>query len=526
MVTLDTTAGPITRDTLIDGFTLTAANAPDAASVTHQAAIHGLSLAPDGALSTDSDLLGGGLVGDGSNHACSPTLRDVVFSGNHSVYMGGGMILIAAKDESSPLLAGVTFRANDATYGGGMAIVASAGASVTAQLSDVTFVDNAADDCGGGLFTAATDGGTGTPVLTGVTFSHNRVGGAVSGVAGTSIRTDVTPNGPVSMSLGGGLCNIAQSDGTSSPILTDVTFSHNDAGGSGGGLSNLAASGGTGNPVLTNVVFTNNQAGVARDEEGRTPLPMGVHLASDLAEYLGGGMFNLAEAGGTSRPALTGVIFAGNRARRAGGGLANETTQGIASPTLTNVVFSGNLAPGGAGLATHGDLGVTTLTNVTFSGNQADVTGGAIACGASSTKVSNLALTNSILWGNGASEIYTETVAITVTHSLVAGGWITGTDILDVDPQFVRDPGPGPDATWGTADDDAGDLRLQSASPAIDAGLNAAVPVSVTTDLAGRPRFLDVPGVPDTGVGAPPIVDLGAYEAGYVVYVPLVLRGE
>jgi hypothetical protein len=57
-----------------------------------------------------------------------------------------------------------------------------------------------------------------------------------------------------------------------------------------------------------------------------------------------------------------------------------------------------------------------------------------------------------------------------------------------------------------------GNLRLQLTSPAIDAGKNAAVPTGVTTDLDNNPRFVNIPTVPDTGNGAPPIVDIGAYE--------------
>jgi hypothetical protein len=49
-------------------------------------------------------------------------------------------------------------------------------------------------------------------------------------------------------------------------------------------------------------------------------------------------------------------------------------------------------------------------------------------------------------------------------------------------------------------------------SPCIDAASNAEVPADVTTDLDGRPRFVDDPNTPDTGQGTPPIVDMGPYE--------------
>ncbi len=123
-------------------------------------------------------------------------------------------------------------------------------------------------------------------------------------------------------------------------------------------------------------------------------------------------------------------------------------------------------------------------------------------------------LTNTILWGNTAAEgaqIYKPgSGAVTVSYSLVAGGCPTGVTcdhLLSADPQFV--------------DASDGDLRLQLTSPAIDAGDNTAVPAGVLTDLLGLPRFIDIASVADTGDGAPPIVDMGAYEAQVVVYLPV-----
>jgi hypothetical protein len=46
---------------------------------------------------------------------------------------------------------------------------------------------------------------------------------------------------------------------------------------------------------------------------------------------------------------------------------------------------------------------------------------------------------------------------------------------------------------------------------AVDAGRKSYFSGSVTTDLAGNPRFVDAPGTPNTGFGTPP-VDMGAYE--------------
>ncbi len=95
-------------------------------------------------------------------------------------------------------------------------------------------------------------------------------------------------------------------------------------------------------------------------------------------------------------------------------------------------------------------------------------------------------------------------------------GFVSGPGNIDADPLFIRNPHPGPDNTWGTPDDDYGDLRLQPGSPCIDAADSTAFPEDITTDLAGNPRFTDDPNTPDTGLPDPAnqraVADMGAYE--------------
>jgi hypothetical protein len=204
------------------------------------------------------------------------------------------------------------------------------------------------------------------------------------------------------------------------------------------------------------------------------------------------------------------------------------------SPTLINVSLSGNTAASlGGGMYNVG--GSPTLINVSLSGNSAGDRGGGMA-----NEVSDLIrITNSILWGNsGPSDAQMYNLGSTprigcsdIQDSRGSGpGWdaslgIDGGGNLDTDPLFVD--AAGVDGIPGTPDDD---LRLQPTSPAVDAGDNAAVPITVTLDLAGNPRCVDIPEVPDTGAGTPPIVDMGAYEVQemteFEVYLPAILRNK
>lgn len=201
---------------------------------------------------------------------------------------------------------------------------------------------------------------------------------------------------------------------------------------------------------------------------------------------------------------------------------------------MTNVAFSGNSASWGGGGMANEYLCNPTLINVTFSGNSAAGDGGAM-----DNSESSATLTNCILWGNSSSDgsqisnVYSNP---SVTYSLVQGGY-PGTGNLSADPLFVD--ADGSDNTVGTLDDN---LRLQLASPAIDAGDNSAVPADTTDldgdgdtteplplDLAGNPRFIDIADKADTGNGTAPIVDVGAYEtvvAGPMnyCYLPIVSK--
>jgi len=117
---------------------------------------------------------------------------------------------------------------------------------------------------------------------------------------------------------------------------------------------------------------------------------------------------------------------------------------------------------------------------------------------------SNPTLVNCILWGNSPNSLMDdEESSSTVTYSDVewSGGVHPGAGNINADPSF------GAPAAASEAPTTTGNYRLRCDSPAIDAGLNGAVPADVTTDLDGNERFRG----PVDPVEKPP-VDMGPYE--------------
>jgi predicted outer membrane repeat protein len=345
-------------------------------------------------------------------------------------------------------------------------VVTGSGTATTAVLDGFTITEGFANggspnDRGGGMYN-----NNGSPMLTNVTFSKN-YGGDWGG---------------------GGIFN-----DHSNPILTSVIFSENTTPGGGGGMRNLNSS-----PMLTDVTFSGNSAkdgGGMQNSSNSRPTLFNVIFSGNSAYRPGFGTWGGGMEDNVSSSTLINVTFSGNSASQGGGMGVVE-----GSPTLINVTFSGNSASQGGGMAC--DLlneGSPTLVNVTFSGNSVTYQGGGIWCHGERGMGTGVTVHNSILWGNTAPDgpqIYNLGSTSIISHSLVQGSGSSGPDWdsslvvdgggnLNEDPLFVDPPS---------------NLRLQSTSPAIDAGNNAAVPARVTTDLDGKPRF-----VCET-------VDMGAYE--------------
>ncbi|BAL99988.1 MULTISPECIES: beta strand repeat-containing protein [Caldilinea] len=186
------TGGGTNSSAVLDGFVITAGQADDANWPNER---------------------GGGMY----NQSSSPTLRNLIFSGNFAVFYGGGM---TNYNSSSPTLTNVTFSGNSATNGSGGGMFNANLSNPT--LTNVAFSGNSASS-GGGM----RNENSSNPTLINVTFSGN------------------------SASSGGGMYNYS-----SNPTLINVTFSGNSATNQGGGMHNFGS-----NPTLINVIIWGSTSG-------------------------------------------------------------------------------------------------------------------------------------------------------------------------------------------------------------------------------------------------------------------------
>ncbi len=299
----------------------------------------------------------------------------------------------------------------------------------------------------------------------------------------------------------------------------------------GGGLYCVSSS-----PTLRNCVFSEcwnhgGSGGAVYCFDGSSPTFINCSIRGSYADSDGSGLYLFHNCNAT----LIDCDISGNYAQGNGGGVAcydssptfiNCTIRGNAgregggvmlhtgAPTFTNCAITDNSANEGGGIFVY--YASPTLTNCTLSGNRADWdAGGGIYCDDKTVQ-----MRNSVLWGNSPEQVSLGGGSAELTYCNIQGGW-AGAGNIDVEPLFADQDGADDDPyTW-----EDNDYRLGPRSPCIDAADNAAVPVDLfdldadgdtdeplPLDLDGRPRFLDDPGTADTGIGTPPIVDMGAYE--------------
>jgi hypothetical protein len=426
-------------------------------------------------------------------------LTDCTFMGNRAVHVGGAL------HPRSGTVLGCTFMDNEAEYGG----------AATFNLGHVTFEDCAFEtneaDNGAAIHTY---GSAGLTLLRCAFVSNDAAsdGGAVSlandGCDLEAVDCDFIVN---TAGRGGAVYSVADDysftgclfdwnlaadggavHGNADPgWFTECTFIGNEAFGQGGAMSLYS-----GAAILIDCSFRDQQAwtegGAIWLKYGDVSLFGGV-FAGNVTGDQGGALALFSSAVAEAY----GVTFLDNAAGF-GGAVSVGTTAGS---IFANCLFAGNDAVSGGAL--HAASGDPQFINCTIADNTAGGGGGLFNDGAAPV------VTNCILWGNVPDAMNLDEPLPVVTYSDVEGG-IGGAGNIDADPGFVdRD---GPDDDPATVDDN--DYRPAAGSPCIDAADNLAVPPCGVLDLDGLSRFVDDPATDDTGVGDPPIVDMGAWEFG------------
>ena len=412
-------------------------------------------------------------------------------------------------DQSHTDIANCTFNNNhSAIYGGGVFVYRT-----TASISDCHFNGNSS---GGG-------GGIGTDrapmTISGCSFSNNH---AVVGVG-----------------EGGGVRLYLENY-----TVEDCVFINNSAG--DGGALQLTVS----TTTVTRCAFTNNS--VTRGGGG-------VHLNRGTATFSastftlntspvqGGGLYTFyapvtvedcifymnssPNGGGLSLDYDTGIIdyvrrcrFVANTATVGGAGMHSYARDCV----LESCSFENNSAPNGAGLRLHGGIDDTAnpdfssvLYNCTFYGNNATTGYGG---GMVNSFCPMVYIYNSIFWNNsaglagadifnaGSSSMTTRSCDIETAANSHGSVTESNTRRISLDPDFV-DP-DGADNTSGNLDDD---LSLEDTSPCVDSG-DGDFDATLDIQKFGR---IDVDTVPNTGVGTPNYVDIGAYELPIYVADPV-----
>jgi len=341
---------------------------------------------------------------------------------------------------------------------------------------------------GAGSVVTCANGEANDSVLDGFTITGGNSqngGGMLNEQSSPTVRNCAFTNN-IANNRGGGMANI-----DSDPIVSDCVFENNSAG-NGGGIGGDHAS-----PTVTNCVFRANTAtsfgGGMHNQFTNSAEITDCQFIANVASVDGGGMANLDGAS----PTVRNTQFLGNEAGEWGGGATNHN---FTQPTYINCIFVGNSAEhGGAMTAVHDDA--PQLIHCTLYGNTATDSGGGLWVFMWGGFLPDPPpVVGSIFWANQPDQIDDSIHVAEISFTNIQGGW-PGENNFDVDPQLVNPAGP--DGVLGTEDDN---VRLQTDSPAIDAGDNDGVPDEIDTDLDGNPRIVD--GDDDGNA----IVDLGAFE--------------
>ena len=419
-------------------------------------------------------------------------------------YQGGGLL----NDGGQLAIGKCTFMRNWAGAGGGIANLDGGDSTI----DHCTFEFNQAETSGGGVYNLDAD-----PTLTECWFRYNTADKG-AGLANDAARADVSHcvfEHNSAVHYGGG----ARNESSPAPSYTDCAFVCNVADADGGGLSDSNA----GARVVDCTFATNRAAifggGLCLSNTDRSSNVVNCQFLGNFAQY-GGALVT------TTGPAtVANCLMIGNVGKGQAGGLGGGGGVFVygGQPLITNSTLCANISREGAGAGIYGFYGAPTVANCVLWGN-----------------------TIGTADPNEPAQIFIYGDAPAVDFSCVHGwtGALGGTGDFSSDPMFVQMPSDGGDGwvddpnTTGvdeSANNDYGNLRLQSGSACVDSGDNNRVardtldfddddcPTDrIPIDLDHNYRLHDDPVTPDSGLptGAPAVVDRGPYELGASATIP------
>ena len=202
----------------------------------------------------------------------------------------------------------------------------------------------------------------------------------------------------------------------------------------------------------------------------------------------------IASTNSKSHPNITNCTITANSALVGGGGIYCNG----GSPTIKNCIITGNSAPDGGAIYSH-NAGNPLIANCTIAANTAAGSAAGIYC----YKSSDLAINNSILWGNNAplaSEVRVSSLGAPTSIR------ISYCDIQNPEKNVICDSDCSISWGLGNIDNDphfvnlsylseskivtSGDYHLLDDSPCIDAGDPDFIAEPSETDIDGNPRIL------------------------------------
>ena len=377
--------------------------------------------------------------------------------------------LIAAANGDTVLVRPGVYFENVNFLGKAVAVVGAQGAGQT--VIDANF---------SGICVAFVSGEGRSSILRGFTIRHGSApigAGILCQFSGPTIR-ECTIHLNAAAQNGGGIGVL-----TGGPFVTTSSIKDNSAGLLGGGLSCDAAS----IVEIEDTLFRSNTAmlgaGVANDlgfvRVARCTFHLGqaaqdgggIYTFNGTAQVLdsvfdsnsaanGGGLFDFGSAA-----TINNSLFRGNGATSSGGGIASVQT----ATQLTNCFIVGNTA--GAGGGAFDSASSLEVRNSTVTQNQASIGGGLGFFSSVAPRI-----WNSIVRGNGPTDIGRNAGANLVTAFSNIGGGSPGAGNFDLDPLFK--------------DVANGDFHLTLASPCRNAG-SAALYALLPTDFDRQPRAGD-----------------------------------